>query len=121
MRTRICSGKLPDGVRCPNPTSARYCPEHGDSFGARFRRTLKAPLYETRAWRRLSASFRAEWVRLHGLVCGRCGRRLARFADLHAGHRVAFADGGAELDRANLIGLCGSCNARQSLADRARR
>jgi len=122
-RTVICKGKRADGTRCVNPTSAPsgYCGEHGGSFGARFRRTATSPVYRTRRWRNLSASFRRDWVRRHGLVCGRCRKRLTSMAELHAGHLVAFEDGADPYDLANLVGLCGSCNARQSLHDRAHR
>jgi len=121
----ICTGKLPDGTRCSNPTTdaSGNCgdPRHGAGFGARFRRRARAPLYDQRRWRRTSRAFRAEWVRRHGLVCGRCREPIPSFDQLHAGHIVAFEDGGARFDRDNLIGLCGACNARQSLHDRAHR
>jgi len=77
------------------------------------------PFYLTHEWRTLVA----EIIRERGARCedpdcrfpNRTGIRL--FGD----HIVELADGGAPLDKANVLLRCGSCHTRKTNAERAKR
>ena len=79
-----------------------------------------APLYASPEWRSLIASIIAERGRrcedpAHDPARPRAGVRL--FGD----HIRELADGGALLDRRNIMLLCGACHSRKTAAARARR
>jgi len=77
------------------------------------------PFYLSPEWRALVAEIiRERGARCEDPACrfpGRTGIRL--FGD----HIVELADGGAPLDKANVMLRCGSCHTRKTNAERARR
>lgn len=90
-----------------------------DTRAARPPAKTAAPFYLSREWRTLMAAIVAErGRRCQDPQCktpGRTGIRV--FGD----HIVELRDGGAELDRANVLLRCGSCHTRKTAAERARR
>ncbi|CAN5560461.1 hypothetical protein BH23CHL8_BH23CHL8_31950 [soil metagenome] len=127
VRIRICRGRLEDGSRCPNPTGepSGICPgphQAGKAgFGARFRRTPSHPVHRTHRWRALARRTVDRWVRVHGWACPGWRRppHTVEPGDLAAAHPFGLAVGGDAFPR-DLGVLCSSCNARQSLSERAR-
>jgi len=77
------------------------------------------PFYLSSAWRALVNQVVAErGKRCEDPLCKRVDRRASRvFAD----HVIELQDGGAPLDKANLLLRCGSCHTRKTLAVRADR
>ena len=77
------------------------------------------PFYLTPEWRSLVAEIiRERGARCEDPACrypGRTGIRV--FGD----HVVELADGGAPLDKANVMLRCGSCHTRKTNTERARR
>jgi 5-methylcytosine-specific restriction enzyme A len=77
------------------------------------------PFYLTHEWRALVAEIiRERGAKCEDLNCrfpNRTGVRL--FGD----HIVELADGGAPLDKANIMLRCGSCHTRKTNAERAKR
>jgi 5-methylcytosine-specific restriction endonuclease McrA len=72
------------------------------------------PFYQSKEWRDLIASIVAK----RGPRCEKCRRTPTRiFGD----HIVERRDGGAPLDEANVMLLCGSCHSAKTAAERARR
>jgi hypothetical protein len=70
--------------------------------------------YGTNEWRDL----RAAVVKERGYRCEECGCVPSR---VYLDHVEELRDGGAPLDRANLMLRCGSCHTRKSGQARARR
>jgi 5-methylcytosine-specific restriction protein A len=71
-------------------------------------------LYLTAEWRALMRRL----IAVRGRRCEACGRVDCRiFGD----HVRELKDGGAPLDEANVMLLCGSCHTRKTVAARARR
>ena len=85
-------------------------------------RPRRQPFRHTRAWRKLSETFRAEWVAAHGWWCPGWKRPAHASRDLTVDHILAVALGGALFDRRNLRVLCRSCNWRagQSIVAKVR-
>ncbi|WP_073051991.1 HNH endonuclease [Kaistia soli] len=77
------------------------------------------PFYLSTAWRALVAEVTAERGPLcQDPLCKRASRYASRvFAD----HVVELQDGGAPLDKGNILLRCGSCHTRKTLAVRAER
>ncbi|WP_247648794.1 HNH endonuclease signature motif containing protein [Gluconobacter cerinus] len=70
--------------------------------------------YLSRPWRQLMSRLLKE----RGRICQDCGRSDCRiFGD----HRHELKDGGATLDPANIVLLCGSCHSRKTAKARADR
>ncbi len=83
-------------------------------------RTVKAmpkvvePFYTSKEWLELMVSIKRE----RGEKCERCGRTQTRiFGD----HIKELRDGGAALDRTNVMLLCGSCHTTKTAKARAER
>ncbi len=70
--------------------------------------------YTSREWRELIASIKTE----RGPTCQRCGRKYVR---LFGDHTVELKDGGAKLDRRNVVLMCGSCHTAKTARARAER
>lgn len=90
---------------CLQPGCAELTLEKRCALHTRNRYTKAAGnLYSSKRWRMLRRRILAANPR-----CTSCGR-LATEVD----HIVAIRDGGAELDPANLQGLCRSCHSRKT-------
>lgn len=66
--------------------------------------TLRPGFYGTRAWK----DMRDRVQRETGMQCEKCRLQVSRMI---VDHIVEMRDGGAPLDRSNLMGLCYSCHA----------
>jgi 5-methylcytosine-specific restriction protein A len=93
-------------------TYGSRCEEHTRQEQNRQKRRRRAPEYDDRAWRALSAEILREHRREQGDICpGVDGEHLPHLTrDLTVDHVVPFRDGGALLDRANTRVLCRSYN-----------
>ncbi|HVJ31650.1 MAG TPA: HNH endonuclease [Terriglobia bacterium] len=83
-------------------------PKHHDSF------------YVTPEWRQLVGSI----VKERGRKCERCARthnEAGAPVRIFGDHIQELKDGGAPLDRRNVMLLCGSCHTSKTLAERAKR
>lgn len=72
------------------------------------------PFYLSKEWRDLIDSIKRE----RGDKCERCPRHHVR---LFGDHIVELRDGGAPLDRTNVMLLCGSCHTAKTAKARAER
>lgn len=88
------------------PPAVRYPPK------------VAAPFYLSPEWRRLASSVKAE----RGYACEECGRDMrAAPRALHADHVIEVKDGGAALDRNNIMLRCQPCHNRKTAKVAARR
>lgn len=94
--------QLQPSLRTVDTRAARPAPKKAD------------PFYLSPEWRKLMGEIIAE----RGRRCEECGRTGTRiFGD----HIIELQDGGAPLDKANVMCRCGSCHTRKTAASRARR
>jgi len=97
---------------CPFPGCPHYLPCAEHRAAPRVQHSYDQVL-STPAWRALRDRVLAEEP-----VCHWCGTNRSTVGD----HVVALADGGAPLDRANVVGACNGCNiSRGQRAAQARR
>lgn len=107
MPTRVC---LSCRQLTSKPSQRGLCPEcQRDWEQARPARAV----YDSAAWRRLSATTVAAWVRRRGWLCP--GYRVPPHTayDLTLDHPIALAQGGAPLPRRPGV-LCRACNGRKA-------
>lgn len=106
MPTRIC---LRCGGSTAKPSGRGLCPDCQADYDAN--RPARA-VYDSRAWRQLSARSIASWVARNGWTCPGYQRPAHPSRDLTLDHPHALAQGGAPLPRKPGI-LCRSCNGRK--------
>ena len=84
----------------------------GDAAARSAKPTLD--FYGSAAWK----AIRLEVQRACNRTCQGCGKTNAR---IYVDHIVELKDGGAPLDRENLIGLCAPCHSKKTARERAKR
>jgi hypothetical protein len=109
MPTRQC-------IRClqltSRPSGRGLCPDCQREYDSS---RANVAVYDSPAWRRLSAAAVRRHVRAHGWVCPGYGRGPHASTDLTADHPEALALGGAALPAQAEVGvLCRSCNGRKA-------
>jgi 5-methylcytosine-specific restriction protein A len=77
-------------------------------------RQYTEPLYSSPEWRALMDRI----ITSRGRRCERCGRVGCQ---IYGDHVRELKDGGAPLDAANVMLLCGSCHSTKTVAARTRR
>jgi 5-methylcytosine-specific restriction enzyme A len=80
---------------------------------------IVGPFYQSPEWRELLAEIIAE----RGKVCEdpRCPTPRGPWSRIYGDHIHELRDGGAPLDRHNVLLRCATCHARKTSAERARR
>ena len=84
----------------------------GDALARSAKPTLD--FYGSAAWK----AVRLEVQRACERTCQRCGETDTR---IYVDHIVELQDGGAPLERQNLIGLCAPCHGKKTARERLRR
>lgn len=84
----------------------------GDAAARSVKPTLA--FYGSAAWK----AVRLEVQRACQRTCQGCGKTDTR---IYVDHKVELKDGGAPLDKRNLIGLCAVCHGKKTARERARR
>ena len=95
------------------PMSTRIAPPmHSDAPARSAKPTLD--FYGSAAWKAIRLEVQRECRR----TCQRCGMADTR---IYVDHIVELRDGGAPLERSNLMGLCAPCHAKKSAREKAKR
>jgi hypothetical protein len=78
------------------------------------------PFYLSTEWRQLVASI----IKERGRRCEKCGKTHdaeGKSIRVYGDHTIELKDGGAPLDRRNVVLMCGSCHSAKTAAKRAER
>lgn len=95
------------------PMSMRIAPPmRSDATARSAKPTLD--FYGSAAWKAIRLEVQRDCRR----TCQRCGKTDTR---IYVDHIVELKDGGAPLERSNLMGLCSPCHAKKSARERAKR